>query len=58
MHGPTFSPTAALDLEPGGPMVTDEAQPADEHHRREAVPLRTDDGELARDLRVEVGRVV
>jgi hypothetical protein len=58
MHGPAFPTTAALDLEASGPMVADEAQPADEHHRGKAVPLRTDDGELARDLRVEVGGVV
>jgi hypothetical protein len=58
MRRPTFPTAAALDLEAGGTVVTDEAQPADEQHRREAVPLRTDDGELARDLRLEVVRIV
>jgi hypothetical protein len=55
---PAFPTPAALDLEAGGPLVADEAQSADEHHGGEAVPLRTDDGELARDLRVDVGGVV
>jgi hypothetical protein len=58
MQSPTFPTAAALDLEAGGTMVADEAQPADEQHRGEAVPLRTDDGELARDLRVEVVMIV
>jgi hypothetical protein len=58
MHRPAFPATAALDLEAGGPMLADEAQPADEQHRGEAVALPANDGELARDLRGEVVRIV
>jgi hypothetical protein len=58
MHHPAFPTTAALDLEASGPMLADEAQPADEQHRGETVALPTSDGELARDLRVEVVRIV
>jgi hypothetical protein len=46
-----------LDLKARGTLVTDEAQPADEHHRGEAVLLPTNDGELALDLSGEVIRI-
>lgn len=38
-------------------MITDEAQPADEHYCGGAVLLLTNDGELALDLPVEVIRI-
>jgi hypothetical protein len=54
VHDPVLSRTAALDLEAGGAVRISEAQPAEEQHRGEAVPLRADHGELTRELRVEV----
>jgi hypothetical protein len=46
------------DLKAGGAVGDGHTQPSGEHDRRQAIPLRANDGELPRDLGVGVVEIV